>query len=51
MKYKYHLLKYAGPASRLTCPNCGKPHCFAPYVDDNDQIVGIVLWIREIPAF
>ena len=40
MKYKYHLLKYAGPASRLTCPNCGKPHCFAPYVDDNDQIVG-----------
>lgn len=40
MRYRYHLLKYAGPASRLTCPNCGKRHCFAPYVDDNDQIVG-----------
>jgi len=40
MNYKYHLLKYKGPASRLTCPNCGKRHCFAPYVDSDDQIVG-----------
>lgn len=40
MNYKYHLLKYKGPASRLTCPNCGKHHCFAPYVDSEDQIVG-----------
>lgn len=39
MKYKYHLLKYSGKASRLTCPSCGRPHCFAPYVDDQDQIV------------
>lgn len=40
IEHRYHLLKYAGPASRLTCPNCGKRHYFAPYVDDNDQIVG-----------
>ena len=40
MKYKYHLLKYKGPSSRLTCPNCGRKHCFVPYVDDNDQIAG-----------
>lgn len=40
MNYKYHLLKYKGPASRLTCPNCGRKRCFAPYVDDNDQIIG-----------
>lgn len=39
MKYKYHLLKYSGKQSRLTCPSCGRPHCFAPYVDDQDQIV------------
>ena len=38
--YRYHLLKYHGKASRLTCPNCGRPHCFTPYVDDNDNIVG-----------
>ncbi len=40
MDYKYHLLKYRGKASRLTCPNCGRKNCFAPYVDSNDQIVG-----------
>lgn len=40
MNYKYHLLKYKGPSSRLTCPNCGRKRCFAPYVDDNDQIIG-----------
>lgn len=40
MNYRYHLLKYRGPASRLTCPACGKKRCFAPYVDSNDQIVG-----------
>ena len=40
MGYKYHLLKYRGKASRLTCPNCGRKNCFAPYVDANDQIVG-----------
>ena len=40
MNYRYHLLKYAGPASRLTCPNCGRKHCFSPYVDSNNQIVG-----------
>lgn len=40
MKYKYHLLKYSGKQSRLTCPECGRPHCFTPYVDENDQIAG-----------
>ncbi len=40
MNYKYHLLKYNGPSTRLTCPNCGRKRCFVPYVDDNDQIVG-----------
>lgn len=40
MNYKYHLLKYHGPSSRLTCPSCGRPHCFAPYVDKDEQIVG-----------
>lgn len=39
MKYKYHLLKYKGRSSRLTCPQCGRKNCFAPYVDDNDNIV------------
>ena len=40
MNYRYHLLKYAGPASRLTCPACGRKHCFSPYVDSNNQIIG-----------
>ena len=40
MNCRYHLLKYAGPASRLTCPACGRKHCFSPYVDSNNQIVG-----------
>ena len=39
MEYKYHLLKYAGKASRLTCPACEQPHCFSPYVDD----AGVIL--------
>ena len=39
MDYKYHLKKYAGKASRLTCPNCQKPNCFTPYVDDKDEIL------------
>ena len=39
MKYKYHLLKYSGKQSRLTGPECGRHHCFTPYVDENDQIV------------
>lgn len=40
MNYKYHLLKYKGKQSRLTCPQCGRHHCFTPYVDCNDKIVG-----------
>lgn len=40
MEYKYHLLKYRGKHSRLTCPACGRHHCFTPYVDSDEQIVG-----------
>ena len=40
MNYKYHLLKYSGKASRLTCPSCGRKHCFVPYVDNQNNIVG-----------
>lgn len=40
MNYRYHLLKYAGRSSRLTCPNCGRHHCFSPYVDAENNIVG-----------
>jgi len=32
--YRYHLLDYAGPASRLRCPSCGRHRCFTPYVDN-----------------
>ena len=39
MNYKYHLLKYAGKTSRLTCPSCGRHHCFVPYVDDQNNII------------
>ena len=40
MNYRYHLKKYAGKSSRLTCPSCGRPHCFSPYVDDNEEMYG-----------
>lgn len=40
MEYRYHLLKYAGKSSRLTCPSCGRRHCFTPYVDAQNHIVG-----------
>ncbi|GAB3877155.1 DUF6371 domain-containing protein [Hymenobacter segetis] len=26
-------MPWAGKKSRLTCPNCDRPHCFRPYVD------------------
>ena len=39
MEYRYHLAKYAGKASRLSCPQCERPHCFTPYVDDADQLI------------
>ena len=25
--------------SRFTCPNCGKPHCFVRYVDENGDML------------
>ena len=37
MDYKYHLQKYAGTASRHSCPACGRPRCFTLYVDDNNE--------------
>lgn len=40
MEYKYHLLKYKGKSSRFTCPACGRHHCFTPYVDAEDKIIG-----------
>lgn len=40
MEYRYHLLKYKGKSSRLTCPACGRHHCFTPYVDAEDKIIG-----------
>ena len=33
------LQKYGGRSTRYTCPNCGRPHCFTRYLDDNgDEI-------------
>ena len=40
-KYRYHLLKYKDRNSRFRCPNCGRPHCFTPYVDENDVPVDV----------
>lgn len=39
MEYRYHLAKYAGKASRLSCPQCERPHCFTPYVDDANHLI------------
>ena len=43
--YKYGLKKYKGPATRHTCPQCGDPHSFSRYVDNEtgeeiNEIVG-----------
>lgn len=40
MNYRYHLKKWSGKSSRLTCPSCGRPHCFSPYVDAEGKEVG-----------
>ena len=39
MEYAYRLAPYKGKASRLTCPNCNRPHCFSPYVDDAGDVL------------
>lgn len=39
MEHYYSLAKYKGKSSRLTCPSCGKPFCFSPYVDPQDAIL------------
>jgi hypothetical protein len=31
------LQQYAGPASKHTCPQCGRSRCFTLYVDENGQ--------------
>lgn len=31
----YSLQKYAGRNTRHTCPQCGRPHCFSLYVDND----------------
>lgn len=40
MNYRYHLQKWTDKNSRITCPKCGRPHCFSPYVDAAGKIVG-----------
>ena len=37
--FKYHLAKCTGSFRKLTCPSCGRPRCFVPYVDDNNEIL------------
>lgn len=39
MEYAYRLAPYKGKASRLTCPNCNRHHCFSPYVDDAGNVL------------
>ena len=39
--HRYHLLKYKDRNSRFRCPNCGRPLCFTPYVDENDAPVDV----------
>ncbi|MBQ7984227.1 MAG: hypothetical protein IJ250_01160 [Bacteroidales bacterium] len=37
---KYILRKYSGIESKLTCPSCGRHHCFTPYIDiDTQEII------------
>ncbi|KXT53365.1 DUF6371 domain-containing protein [Bacteroides intestinalis] len=40
MEYTYSLQKYTGRDSRKTCPACGRPHCFALYVDEAGNLLG-----------
>ena len=37
--FKYHLAKCTGSFRKLTCPSCGRPRCFVPYVDDDNEIL------------
>ena len=37
--FKYHLAKCTGSFRKLTCPSCGRPRCFVPYVDENNEIL------------
>lgn len=36
---KYALKIYDGPASRITCPSCGRLRCFVPYVNEAGEIL------------
>ncbi len=37
--HTYTLQKYAGPASKHTCPNCGRSRCFTYYVDEAGKLL------------
>ncbi|MFR9542560.1 MAG: DUF6371 domain-containing protein [Rikenellaceae bacterium] len=37
--YRFKLEKYAGGASRQTCPECGHKRCFVRYIDGEGDIV------------
>ena len=37
--YKYHLARCIGSFRKLTCPSCGRPRCFVPYVDGDNNIL------------
>lgn len=37
--YKFHLARCTGSFRKLTCPSCGRPRCFVPYVDDDNTIL------------
>lgn len=39
-KYRYKLLPYSGPTSRLTCPDCKREKVFVPYVDEDGELQG-----------
>ena len=42
MNYRFTLERYSGLKSRFKCPNCGKPHRFSRYVDNQtDEYVDI----------
>ncbi|MFR9497447.1 MAG: DUF6371 domain-containing protein [Rikenellaceae bacterium] len=37
--YRFKLEKYAGGASRQTCPECGAKRCFVKYADSEGEII------------
>lgn len=35
--HRFHLAKYK-PGIKMSCPQCGKPKCFTPYVDEEGKV-------------